>query len=117
MKINLDSGNTVSLGYDLKKEIIDANKLIGSVHIKDRLKYGVTVPLGYGDVNFKVLFKSLNKVNYKGEYVLQASRVKGINDKLLIKNIWNIWKILYENINYWNGIYWTETYKKYKDFI
>ena len=84
IKINFDSGNTVSLGFDLKKEIVESFGLIGSVHIKDRIIGGSTVPLGYGNVDFDILFKTLKKINYKGEFVIQGSRINGVNDKFLI---------------------------------
>lgn len=84
IKINFDSGNTVSLGYDMVKEIIDAKDHLGSVHIKDRIRFGSTVPLGYGDVNFINLFKTLKSIKYNGDYVLQAARVRGMEDRKLI---------------------------------
>lgn len=84
IKINFDSGNTVSLGYNLYREIMDAELCIGSIHIKDRTIGGITVPLGYGDVNFHTLFGTLKKINYNGEYVLQAARIEGLNNTKLI---------------------------------
>jgi len=92
IKINFDSGNTVSFGYDLKNEINDAKGHIGSVHLKDRIKFGYTVPLGYGDVDFSILFKALKRIKFKGDYVIQAARIKNMDDKLLIKKYLNFLK-------------------------
>ena len=89
IKINFDSGNTISLGYNIKKEIEDANYMIGSVHIKDRVINGTTVPLGYGDVDFEQFFKSLKDINYERDLILQAARIKSVNDKKLISKYLN----------------------------
>ncbi|MEW6092427.1 MAG: sugar phosphate isomerase/epimerase, partial [Chloroflexota bacterium] len=49
---------------------------VGSVHIKDRLLGGGTVPLGTGDADFLALFESLKTVGYAGDYILQVARGK-----------------------------------------
>ena len=85
IKINIDSGNIVSLGLKIKEEIFQAKNLIGSVHIKDRLRFGSTVPLGYGDVDFELFFKLLKNINYKRDLILQGSRINNISDDFLVK--------------------------------
>ena len=83
--INYDLGNSASNGYDLKDEI-DYFKYVKNIHIKDRKLNGPTVPLGKGDVNFTFFFKSMKKINYKGNFILQTARGKNdINE--IKKNI------------------------------
>lgn len=74
IKVNYDSGNSASLGYDPGDEFEAYGTRVGSVHIKDRVKGGSTVPLGTGDVDFKVLFRCLDGVDYRADFVLQVAR-------------------------------------------
>ena len=73
--INYDLGNSASNGYDLKEEI-DYFKYVKNIHIKDRKLNGPTVPLGKGDADFNFFFKSMKKINYKGNFILQTARGK-----------------------------------------
>jgi hexulose-6-phosphate isomerase len=75
---NYDTGNSASLGYNAKKELLAYGKWIKNIHIKDRVLGGGTVPLGRGDTNFDLFFKTLKKINYDGGFILQAAR--GEND-------------------------------------
>lgn len=79
LKVNYDSGNSSSLGYQPREEFDAYGLHIGSVHIKDRIYKGNTVPLGTGDANFIELFNCLNKINYMGDYILQVAR--GVADR------------------------------------
>jgi L-ribulose-5-phosphate 3-epimerase len=72
--VNYDSGNSASLGYDPKEEFTAYGTRVGSVHIKDRLRRGGTVPLGQGHTDFVSLFAELARVGYKREYILQVAR-------------------------------------------
>jgi hexulose-6-phosphate isomerase len=74
VKVNYDSGNSASLGYHPADEFAAYGLRVGSVHIKDRVKGGTTVPLGSGDTDFKALFKCLGEVGYEGDFVLQVAR-------------------------------------------
>ncbi len=74
LKVNYDSGNSSSLGYDPREEIAAYGDRIGSVHIKDRIRGGGTVPLGTGDANIPVLLTELFRVGYKGDFVMQIAR-------------------------------------------
>lgn len=71
---NYDSGNSSGLGYDHEKEILSLNEKIYNVHIKDRIKGGGTVRLGTGSADLEQVFSCLNKVGYKGSFILQAAR-------------------------------------------
>ena len=74
VKINYDSGNSASLGFSFEEEWHAYGKYIGSVHIKDRVKGGTTVPLGTGNADFAALARCLKRFNYQGRFVLQVAR-------------------------------------------
>jgi hexulose-6-phosphate isomerase len=74
LRVNYDSGNSASLGYDVRLELSAYGSRIGSVHIKDRERDGSTVPLGAGRADFTTLFSGLSALSYPGDYVLQVAR-------------------------------------------
>ncbi|MDT5269272.1 MAG: L-ribulose-5-phosphate 3-epimerase [Acidobacteriota bacterium] len=74
VKVNYDSGNSASLGYHPRDEFAAYGPRVGSVHIKDRVRGGSTVPLSTGDTDFEALFAGLRGLGYIGEFVLQVAR-------------------------------------------
>jgi len=74
LKVNYDSGNSASLGYSPANEFAAYGDRIGSVHIKDRVLNGGTVPLGTGNADFPALFSCLEKIEYRGDFTLQVAR-------------------------------------------
>jgi L-ribulose-5-phosphate 3-epimerase len=72
--INYDIGNSASLGFDPREEIARSGPKILNVHVKDRVRGGSTVPLGTGNADFPAVFDALNRVGYKGRFVLQTAR-------------------------------------------
>ena len=74
LKANYDIGNSASLGYNPQEEFSAYGKRIGSVHIKDRVLNGGTVPLGTGNADFLTVFKGLEDMGYTGDFILQAAR-------------------------------------------
>jgi hexulose-6-phosphate isomerase len=74
IKVNYDIGNSAALGYDPAEEMDAYGSLIATVHIKDRVLGGSTVPLGKGDADFDTVFFRLAGLNYKGPFTLQAAR-------------------------------------------
>jgi L-ribulose-5-phosphate 3-epimerase len=74
LKVNYDSGNSSSLGYNPRDEFAAYGKRVGSVHIKDRLRGGITVPIGTGNADFPTLAKCLKMVDYSGDFILQEAR-------------------------------------------
>ncbi len=74
LKVNYDSGNSASLGYNPMDEFAAYGHRVGSVHIKDRVRGGGTVPLGSGDADFGSLFGCLSDIGYTGDFVLQVAR-------------------------------------------
>jgi len=74
LKANYDSGNSSSLGYHPRAEFSAYGPRVGSVHIKDRVLQGGTVPLGTGDADLPALFSCLREVGYAGDIILQVAR-------------------------------------------
>jgi hexulose-6-phosphate isomerase len=74
LRANYDSGNSSSLGYRPAEEFAAYGHRIGSVHIKDRVRGGGTVPLGTGDADLQAVFHGLSALGYRGDYVLQIAR-------------------------------------------
>jgi hexulose-6-phosphate isomerase len=73
-RANYDSGNSASLGFDVAEEFDAYGARVGSVHIKDRLRDGSTVPLGSGNVDFPAFFDALERTRYRGLITLQVAR-------------------------------------------
>jgi hexulose-6-phosphate isomerase len=74
VKVNYDIGNSASLGYRPQEEFAAYGDRLGSVHIKDRVRGGSTVPLGSGDADFDAVFNGLRALRYAGDFVLQVAR-------------------------------------------
>jgi L-ribulose-5-phosphate 3-epimerase len=74
VKVNYDSGNSSSLGYRPTEEFMAYGYRLGSVHIKDRVLGGGTVPLGQGDADLDAVFAGLRRLNYSGDLILQVAR-------------------------------------------
>ncbi|WP_440679471.1 sugar phosphate isomerase/epimerase family protein [Candidatus Pelagibacter sp. HIMB1517] len=73
--INYDTGNSCSLGYKIKNEK-KYFKWVHNIHIKDRLFKGKTVRLGKGNCNFSSFFKTLKKLNYNKNLILQTAKTQ-----------------------------------------
>lgn len=88
LKMNYDTGNSASLGYDPNLEFSLLGKYLGSVHIKDRLKNGGTVLLGTGNTDFRKCFFWFERCNFNRWYVLQAARNElGVEVRTIEKQI------------------------------
>jgi hexulose-6-phosphate isomerase len=74
VRVNYDSGNSASLGYDPDDEFAAYGSRVGSVHIKDRVRGGSTVPLGTGSADLPRVFAQLKRIGYAGDFVLQVAR-------------------------------------------
>ena len=73
-KINYDTGNSASLGYNPLTEFDCYGEHIINVHLKDRELSGKSVPLGQGVADFKLLFSLFNQQKYSNNFILQSSR-------------------------------------------
>lgn len=74
VKANYDTGNSASLGYDPREELNAYGDRIGSVHVKDRVRAGGTVPLGEGAANLELVFSLLRERGWNRPFVLQTAR-------------------------------------------
>ena len=74
IKINYDTGNSASLGYNFYEEFYLYGYLVTNIHLKDRELNRGSVDLGTGDFDFKSFFKYLSGISYKGIFILQAYR-------------------------------------------
>jgi hexulose-6-phosphate isomerase len=74
LRVNYDTGNSASLGYGVAEEFAAYGPRVGSVHIKDRLRGGGTVPLGTGNADFGATFRCLREIGYRGDFTLQVAR-------------------------------------------
>jgi len=83
VKVNYDAGNSASLGFDVAEELAAYGRRIGSVHIKDRVLGGGTVPLGTGAADLSRLFAGLRELGFHGDYILQAARGQS-GDELIL---------------------------------
>jgi hexulose-6-phosphate isomerase len=87
LRANYDIGNSASLGHDPVEELTLLGPWLGSVHIKDRLLGGGTVPLGTGAADFGACVRLFRQSNYQGPFILQAARVEGMSEvDLAIRN-------------------------------
>ena len=55
-------------------EILKLKKKIIHIHLKDKNFFGQNVVIGTGNVNFTSIFRSLKKINYKGNFVFESNR-------------------------------------------
>jgi L-ribulose-5-phosphate 3-epimerase len=74
IRVNYDSGNSASLGYRPDEEFAAYGPRIGSVHVKDRVRGGSTVPLGQGNADLPAFFAGLKRIGYRGDIILQVAR-------------------------------------------
>ncbi|MBN8216038.1 MAG: sugar phosphate isomerase/epimerase [Spirochaetes bacterium] len=71
-RVNWDTGNSASLGYDAREEWRAYGPLISDVHLKDRVRGGGSILLGDGAVDWEAC-RTLLK-DYAGPVILQAWR-------------------------------------------
>jgi L-ribulose-5-phosphate 3-epimerase len=80
IRANYDIGNSASLGHDPVRELTLIGPWLGSVHVKDRLLGGGTVPLGTGAADFATSFRLIMQSGFKGPFILQAARETGLSE-------------------------------------
>jgi len=87
IRSNYDIGNSASVGHDPRQELTLLKNWIGSVHVKDRILGGGTVPLGIGSADFALCFERFKLMKYKRPYILQAARDTALSEvELAIRN-------------------------------
>jgi len=87
VRANYDIGNRASLGYAPAEELPLLGNALGSVHVKDRLLGGGTVPLGAGAADLSTCFRLFGSMGFAGPYILQVARESGLSEiALAIRN-------------------------------
>jgi L-ribulose-5-phosphate 3-epimerase len=81
LRANLDTGNSASLGHNPDDELRYLASWLGSVHIKDRVRGGGTVPLGTGDAMLPRYFQLFQEAGYRRPYILQAARTTEVEEE------------------------------------
>ena len=56
------------------EELAAIGEWLGSVHVKDRVRGGFTVPLGEGDADFQTCFAEFHRLGFSRWFILQAAR-------------------------------------------
>lgn len=74
LKCNYDIGNSASLDFNQDEELRMLGPWLGSVHVKDRVKGGSTVPLGTGNADFSACFRRIKEAGFDRWFILQAAR-------------------------------------------
>ena len=67
-----DTGNAAARGADLAEDLHLLAPHVLEVHIKDRRRNGLSVPLGEGDADFERFFGAAAAVGYSGPFVLET---------------------------------------------
>lgn len=87
IRANYDIGNSAALGHDPVEELTLLGPWLGSVHVKDRVLGGGTVPLGTGAADFAACFRLICQAGFNGPFILQAAREEGLSEvELAIRN-------------------------------
>lgn len=87
VRANYDIGNSASLGHNPTEELTLLGPWLGSVHVKDRVLGGSTVPLGTGAADFPTCFHLICAAGFRGPYMLQTAREEGPSEvELAIRN-------------------------------
>jgi len=67
-----DTGNAISLGFDVVADLELLHPWLAEVHIKDRLRSGERTQPGQGDTPFASIFSFLVEKSYRGPFVLET---------------------------------------------
>lgn len=78
VKANYDIGNSAANGFDPAEEIPALGAWLGSVHVKDRLRGGGTVPLGSGSADLPVAIRRIRATGFDRWLILQVAREEQI---------------------------------------
>lgn len=87
VRANYDIGNSAALGHNPAEELTALKPWLGSVHVKDRVLGGVTVPLGTGAADFETCFRLIRSMGFQRPLILQTAREQGVSEvELAIRN-------------------------------
>ena len=80
VRANYDIGNSASLGRAPLEELTLLRPWLGSVHVKDRMRGSITVPLGSGAADFQTCFQLIGAAGFAGPFILQAARCPELDE-------------------------------------
>lgn len=80
VRVTYDIGNSAALGYSPREELANIGPWLGSVHVKDRMLAGGTVPLGTGAADFSTAFSLIRRAGFRGPFILQTARDPAISE-------------------------------------
>lgn len=67
-----DVGNAVAAGHDPADDVRALEGLLRTVHVKDRVRGGGSVPIGVGAVDFSEFLTALDSISYGGPLILET---------------------------------------------
>lgn len=92
-----DTGNRVITQSNIYRDIIEFNKDIKHIHIKDKNKNKKNVLLGEGMVDFELIFKKLKKIKFRGNFTIES--VRGKKPEITAKkNVIKLKKLINKNL-------------------
>lgn len=74
LKVNYAIGDSAGMGLAVEPELDVLGDCLESLHLKDKLRGGTSVPLGRGDSDFPALGPWLRRAGFDGDLVLKAAR-------------------------------------------
>jgi hexulose-6-phosphate isomerase len=80
VRANYDIGNSASLGFDCGRELSLLAPWLGSVHVKDRVLGGGTVPLGTGAADLVAAFRGIREAGFARWLIMQIARGESGNE-------------------------------------
>lgn len=74
IQVCYDLGNAAAAAHDIPSSLLALADRLAIVHVKDRVRGGASVPLGYGDVPFGEVFAAMRDIRYTGPLILETPR-------------------------------------------
>lgn len=71
VRVYYDTGNSAAQGLDIGTDVRAVIGALEAVHVKDRMKFGTSQPLGTGNANFRDFFAELARHRFTGDFTLQ----------------------------------------------
>jgi len=87
VRVCYDMGDRASCGFNPESDLRMLAPWLGSVHVKDRVHHGESVPVGTGATDFPTCFRLIQTGGYSGAFILQTARETEISElELAIRN-------------------------------
>jgi len=87
VRVCYDLGDRASRGFDAESDLRVLGRWLGSVHVKDRMHQGGSVPLGKGSTDLPGCIRLIQASGYTGSFILQTACETEISElNLAIRN-------------------------------